>query len=196
MRAFSIIILFVLFGFSNCLAFENIDSTKSDTNKNLVTKEATNAVKIQQAKSLTSTTRIFKITTEPSVLANVTAIYFNGEYQINTAGIGVGVAWHKVYVAELNSDSIIARSFQFGLYAAPKFSGGGTENPTFRASVSLIGYFSPFDGIGVGIGFDFWRQSVQGLLGPVANDRVFLTLNYSFLNAPAASNGKTESETN
>lgn len=108
-----------------------------------------------------------------SVLTNVTRLFFNGNYDILSAGIGLGLSW--------KSPSASRFPFELGLYVAPQFSG---ESSSSTGSVALILHAVAFKGFGLGVGGAAWQKGT-GFGGGSASERLFLTIGYGLTNDTA-----------
>jgi hypothetical protein len=69
--------------------------------------------------------------------------------------------------------------FELGLYVAPQFVGTDNKN---AISVSTVVHFTFLNSFGFGAGCRFWENGYGGGFKNPSNNRLFMTLGYSFAN--------------
>ena len=106
-----------------------------------------------------------------SAVTDLSAFYFNGDYNVLSAGLGFGVS----YKAKIGT--VHKYPSEIGLYAAPLFTGTDNKN---AASVSAMIHYLFKDAFGIGFGMRFWENG-SGLVAPNKN-RAFFTLGYGLTN--------------
>jgi hypothetical protein len=106
-----------------------------------------------------------------SAVTDMSAFYFNGDYNVLSAGLGFGVSDKFELGARRQYPN------EIGLYLAPLFTGADNKN---AASVSAMAHWLFKDAFGIGFGFRFWENGT-GVVGPNKN-RAFFTLGYGLTN--------------
>ncbi len=104
-----------------------------------------------------------------SAIMNVGSFFFDGDYQVFSAGVGFGVS----YKAKATGKN----PFEIGFYAAPQFVGEGDSNNAF---VSVLTHVTFFQSLGVGFGYRLWEQG-EGIVGPKKSN-LFFTLGLGVTN--------------
>ncbi len=134
----------------------------------------TNNLYSQQKPAVKVDTLYYKYGFGPSLLANVTQLKFNGDYEIFSAGFGVGASIKRT---NLYDRSYGSTPFEVGLYFSPRFSQDSNGN---KGEVALIVHATFFESFGMGLGVNVWKTG-QGLVKTHKED-FFFTLGYSLLN--------------
>ena len=102
-----------------------------------------------------------------SVITNVATIFFDGDYNVFSAGAGFGFSY-------MPNDS---GNFEAGFYVAPQFVGEGNDNSGF---VSALIHVTVFRSFGLGLGYRLWKQG-DGFVKPKKKN-IFLTLGLGLTN--------------
>jgi hypothetical protein len=107
----------------------------------------------------------------PSILASITQLKMNGDYEVFSAGFGVGLSLKRINQRAKAYGNV---PWEIGLYMSPRFSQGESKN----SGVLSIGLHSTiFEAFGIGIGVNVWKSG-QGLVKAHKED-VFFTIGYS-----------------
>jgi hypothetical protein len=111
-----------------------------------------------------------------SSIASLGSFYFNGDYSLFSAGVGLGLSYKASTAIEW---PIKTKSYpiEIGLYMAPQIS--DTKDQSV-ATVSALLHFTLVQSFGIGLGYSFWEKGV-GLAAP-QESRIFFTLGLGLTN--------------
>jgi hypothetical protein len=110
----------------------------------------------------------------PSILASITQLKMNGDYEVFSAGFGVGVSLKRTNFYDGSYGNV---PWEIGVYISPRFSQNKDQS---KGELSVVLHSTIYESFGLGIGVNVWKTG-QGLVEAYKED-VFITLGYSLTN--------------